>query len=80
MNFILYGYQTHIATQFMPCMICAINVTLKLARGELSFNVNYHTKIAECLSVNIKLNISVDKIHISPLNPFTIDSAESLVA
>jgi hypothetical protein len=48
MNFILYGYQTHIATlsRFkLSCMICAINVTLKLAgRGKLSFNVNYHTK------------------------------------
>jgi hypothetical protein len=53
MNFILYGYQTHIATlsRFkLPCMICAINVTLKLARGKLSFNVNYHTKITTSTS------------------------------
>ena len=58
-NFILNGYQTHITTlsRFkLPCMIYAIGVTLKHARGELSFNVNYHTKI-ECLSLDIKLNI-----------------------
>ena len=83
MNFIFYGYQTHIATlsRFkLPCMISAINVTLKLARGKLSFNVNCHTKITEYLSLNIKLNIQVDKIHINPLNPFISDSADSLVA
>ena len=58
MNFFLHGYQTHIATlsRFkLPCMICAINVPLKLARGKLSFNVNYHTKITENLSLHIKL-------------------------
>ena len=65
MNFILYGYQTHIATlsRFkLPSMMCAINVTLKLARGKLSFNVNYHTKITECLSLNIKLKCLCNEI------------------